>query len=348
MKDKLITYSFIIFIFIFMILGIFIKDKEVSTLERRKLTTSVGELDSYLVDQFPFRDNLINTKSIFLNKVYLNKINHNVVDYNNNLFEIDSKVNEKSVKHLINKISTINNLYDIKNAYFIMIPDKNYYVDNYIPKMDYNYMEDLIKSNLDSNISYIDILDTLSLDSYYLTDIHFKQDKLDNLVYRIKDNLNLKEVSFTYTKYEYSPFYGSLYSKGSNKSISDKITILYDEGVYSSSVYNYELDKYTTIYDKNNFKNIDKYDIFLDGASGLVNISNNSIANGRELVMFRDSFSSTLAPLLIKYYKKITLIDLRYISSMNLKNNVDININSNTDVLFIYSIPVINNSFSIK
>lgn len=360
MKNILVSYVFVITLFIFMISSILIEDKTVSYTERRELSKLpniselsnkdneyFSELNSYLEDHFTLRDSLRNNKSFILNKILLNKINHNVVDYNNNLYEIDDKVNDKSIKHLLNKINLINKLYDIDNEYFIMIPDKNYYIDN-IPKMDYKYLEDTLKNNLDSKIKWIDIKDDLDINSYYKSDIHFKMDKLSSMVSTIKKNMNLEEYNINYIKEEYKPFYGTLYSKGSNKSISDSITLLYSDNIKSSKVYNYEKKKYTSIYNKEYFNNVDSYDIFLSGASPVLVIENSNSLNNRELVMFRDSFSSSLAPLLVDNYSRITLVDLRYISSMNIKNVEEIRINKDTDVMFIYSVPIINNSFSLK
>ena len=62
--------------------------------------------------------------------------------------------------------------------------------------------------------------------------------------------------------------------------------------------------------------------------------------------MFRDSFGSSLAPLLIEKYSKITMIDLRYIGSKYLESVL--NLSGNEDVLFIYSNVIINNSFTLK
>jgi len=49
--------------------------------------------------------------------------------------------------------------------------------------------------------------------------------------------------------------------------------------------------------------------------------------------------------LLLSSYSKITLVDTRYISPTILGNYIDF---SNKDVLFIYSISIINNSYSLK
>ena len=55
-------------------------------------------------------------------------------------------------------------------------------------------------------------------------------------------------------------------------------------------------------------------------------IYNENSFNDKELIIFRDSFASSLTPLLIKYYSKITLIDNRYIDIKNFLNLIEINI----------------------
>ena len=64
-----------------------------------------------------------------------------------------------------------------------------------------------------------------------------------------------------------------------------------------------------------------------------------------ELVVFRDSFGSSLAPLLAGSYRKITLIDLRYISSDLLESYVRF---QEQDVLFLYSALIWNQSGTIR
>ena len=67
--------------------------------------------------------------------------------------------------------------------------------------------------------------------------------------------------------------------------------------------------------------------------------------NKKELVIFRDSFASSLAPLLLDGYKKITLIDLRYLDSDLLNEYISF---SNQDILFLYNTTIINNSNVLK
>ena len=63
------------------------------------------------------------------------------------------------------------------------------------------------------------------------------------------------------------------------------------------------------------------------------------------MIIFRDSFGSSITPLLIPYYSKITVIDNRYIASDYLTNYIEFN---DQDVLFLYSTLIVNNSGSLK
>ena len=86
-------------------------------------------------------------------------------------------------------------------------------------------------------------------------------------------------------------------------------------------------------------KSADKYDIYLNGATSLITVENPNANTDKELLLFRDSFGSSIAPLLVENYKKITLIDIRYMSSTLLEQYIDF---ENQDVLFLYSALVLN------
>ena len=85
-----------------------------------------------------------------------------------------------------------------------------------------------------------------------------------------------------------------------------------------------------------------KYDLFLSGASSIQKIINENVDNGRKLILFRDSFGSSIAPLIAGQYEEILLIDLRYINYSILSDYIDFSEFANQDVLFLYSSRVIN------
>ena len=89
----------------------------------------------------------------------------------------------------------------------------------------------------------------------------------------------------------------------------------------------------------------DPYELFLSGPKSLLTIENPSAHTEKELIVFRDSFGSSIAPLLAEGYAKITLVDIRYLSPQMLDRFITF---TDQDVLFLYSVSVLNNSVTIK
>ena len=85
----------------------------------------------------------------------------------------------------------------------------------------------------------------------------------------------------------------------------------------------------------------------MESIGGSISIKVNQKISGeeKELIVFRDSFGSSLIPLLAEGYQTITLVDIRYIQSEFLSNFVDF---TDKDVLFLYSTVVLNNSETLK
>ena len=128
---------------------------------------------------------------------------------------------------------------------------------------------------------------------------------------------------------------------------SDTIKYLTNDVLDSCVVTSYDtgkpVEKY--IYDMEEAFGKDPYEMFTSGSDALITIENPLAETERELVMFRDSFGSSLAPLLVQGYSKITLADIRYINPAMLGAFIDF---ENCDVLFIYSTMLLNNSMAFK
>ena len=85
--------------------------------------------------------------------------------------------------------------------------------------------------------------------------------------------------------------------------------------------------------------------MFLSGSVSLLTIENPAAQTDRELIIFRDSFGSSIAPLLVQGYKTVTLVDIRYLSPAMLGRFIDFH---GQDVLFLYSTLVLNNGQSLQ
>ena len=355
-KDIVVTIVFLITIISLFLINIIKKDTDISIAERRKLATMpelttkslfdgtyFKKFDSYVTDQFIERDTFrkikidieLSTKGEY-NNLYL---------YDDYIIEEIFPLNSNSINNLTNKINYIKDTYlnDNSNIYYTIIPDKNYFINNGNLKLDYNKLQDMMKNNL-SNINYINIFDKLTLDNYYKTDTHWKEEDLFNVANTIANQMNF-DITNNNVVNTITTFKGSYAGRLSVTKDTDTIKTISNPSINNSSVYNYETKKYTDIYDYTKINSLDKYDIYLSGAVPIIDITNNNTSSDKELIVFRDSYGSSLIPLLIEGYKKITVIDIRYISSKILNKYIDFN---DQDVLFMYSILTINNSFSIR
>jgi hypothetical protein len=121
----------------------------------------------------------------------------------------------------------------------------------------------------------------------------------------------------------------------------DELVWMESELLKDCKVYNYETGKYGSVYDSTKLEGNDLYETFLSGPVSLLTIENPHAETDKELIIFRDSFGSSIAPLLVQGYKTVTLVDVRYISSAMLDRFIDFH---GQDVLFLYSTLVLNNS----
>lgn len=355
-KDIVVTIIFLFTIIALFLINVIKEDTDISVAERRKLATMpelttkslfdgtyFKKFDSYVTDQFVERDAFrkikidieLSTKGEY-NNLYL---------YDDYIIEEIFPLNSNSINNLTNKINYIKDTYlnDNSNIYYTIIPDKNYFVNNGNLKLNYNKLQDMMKNNL-SNINYINIFDKLTLDNYYKTDTHWKEEDLFNVANTIANQMNF-DITNNNVVNTITTFKGSYAGRLSVTKDIDTIKTISNPSTLNSSVYNYETKKYTDIYDYTKINSLDKYDIYLSGAVPIIDIINNNTSSDKELIVFRDSYGSSLIPLLIEGYKKITVIDIRYISSKILNKYIDFN---DQDVLFMYSILTINNSFSIR
>ena len=96
------------------------------------------------------------------------------------------------------------------------------------------------------------------------------------------------------------------------------------------------------VYDTEAFSNIDPYDLYLKGPQPLVVLENPNAGQNKTLYLFRDSFGSSLAPLLAASYSKVVLIDLRYLASPAVQQLIAFEPGS--EALFLYSSQILNDS----
>ncbi len=308
-------------------------------------------LEKYITDQFPMRDGFRSINAAIRMKLLRQTDNNSIYLADGHISEFQSTLSEGSVVSAADKLNTIYDKY-IKGTnakvYYSVIPDKNYYLaeKNGYPSLNYDKMIALYTANV-KNMEYINLFDTLSADSFYTTDSHWKQEKTSPVIDRLSEKMGFKTRPFDeYEAVKLADFEGVYAPRLALESMSDEIFALTSEVTEGAKVFNLETNKTTVgVYDKSKLKGYDKYDVFLSGAAAFLTVENPLATEKKELVLFRDSFGSSLAPLMLEGYSKITVVDIRYISSQILGEYVDF---TNCDVLFIYNTQILNQSSILK
>ena len=337
--------------------------KDISQAERRPLAQmpefSLSALESgqfrekfedYSLDQFPFRDGFRTLKSLFHTQVLGMKDNNGIYLTKGIAVKQEYPLNETSLEAAIRKFDTIHeNFLGESRCFFALVPDKGYYLAE--PSghlaMDYEALYAKLETGLPWAVQ-IDLRQALTAGDYYRTDTHWRQECLLPAAEVICKALGVtapKGEDYSQIQSE-RPFYGVYYGQAALPMEPDTLTWLESETLRQCTVYDYETGKTGAVYDTAKLtESRDPYDVFLSGARALLTIENPNAKTDRELIVFRDSFGSSMVPLLLEDYAKVTLVDIRYVSSAKLDSFLDFH---GQDVLFLYSTLVLNNSASLK
>lgn len=351
-KNVIVTIGFVVIIIGVFLTNIIAKDRQISTTERRKLAQlpemSVAKIisgdvmekwEDYVADQFVARDLFRTIKSAWSMNIFKQKDNNDLFIKDEAIYKMEYPLREKNIQKSADKINEVYEKYlQNMNVYYAIIPDKNYYLENDDDlKFDYEKAKQIMQNKL-TQMNYIDIWRDLKLEDYYKTDLHWKQESLQDVVKQIQESMNLESrEDVSYSTKDMGDFYGTYYGQLGLKLPPDTLYVLTNDVLENCTTYNYENKKTGKVYEQS--ASADKYDIYLSGATPIISVENPNAKTNKELLLFRDSFGSSLAPLLVENYSKITLIDLRYISSKLLEDYIDF---EDQDVLFLYSTVVLN------
>lgn len=364
LRYYLTSAVFVLMLFLFATAHILLPDGDVSVSERRPLEQfpkvtvqsimngSFGDkLEKYLLDQFPLREPLRTLKSIWQFEVYKQSDNNGIYIIDDHVLKLDSVLKEDEIAAMIANTNKVYESYlQGMNVSFGLIPDKNYFAaaQHGYPVLDYTRMEQLLQNGLNEDIRYLGMTPfaDLTLDDYYRTDLHWKQEALQPVVNALAQALDFSPTELDFCdQTAYSPFYGSYYGQSALNIEPDELTTFSNPAIEQCIVTSPEFKGEKPVYDPNDFVEMDGYNVFLGGPLGIVTVENPNGKTGKELVIFRDSFASSLAPLLMEGYDKITLVDLRYLASINVGRFVEFN---EQDVLFLYSTTLVNSGKLLK
>ena len=307
------------------------------------------DFEAYSLDQFPFRDALRTMKAQVMRSLFRQLDHHGIYVAQGHAAKLIYPLKEASVQSAAQKFTTLYETYLTESkVYLSIIPDKGYFLaePNGYPALDYQRMVSLMQEGMPF-AQYVDLTGRLSLESYYRTDPHWRQERLLGAANALVTAMGGSPLTEKYASVTAeAPFYGAYYGQAALPMAGDTLTCLTSETLEQCTVWNWETGKTAQgVYDWEKLTGKDPYEGYLYGAAAGLEVKNPNARTDRELILFRDSFAGGLAPLLVEEYAKITLVDTRYVAPQLLPEWLEFH---GQDVLFLYSALLLNESGSLK
>lgn len=319
---------------------------DVSSLMSGKFMT---DFEKYTLDQFPMRDAFRSLKGWVSKYIFLQTDNNDLYEHNGVVTKMEYPMREDSIEYACRTFDRVYEQYlqDTDcNVYLSLIPDKNafYAQDSGHLAMDYAAFFEQMQQGMPF-AQYIDIAPLLSGDDYYATDTHWRQEHLVDVSNTLAAGMGVT-LPDKYTEHTADvPFQGVYCGQYGLPLEPDTMRYLTNDLIDGMTVHDLQNDRTIPMYDEAKLTDVNGYELFVGGSLSLITIENPQINTQKELVIFRDSFCASVAPLLAQGYSKVTLVDIRYIPSASLDTILTFD---DQDVLFLYSTLVLNNSHTLK
>ena len=362
MYSGVVVFSFFLLLTGFAVAAICTPDKEISKSERRYYEqmpkwslasvmngSYMRDMENYLLDQFVGRDSFRIAKTEIETSLFGKTDANNYVKEGDTLFELDYDWSKKQVSKTTEEFAKLQKgHFSDAQVYYAVIPDKaSFLPEEKYPVGNDGYILSQLKEYL-TEASYIDLYPYLTLQDYYKTDLHWKQESVLDVAEVLLSQMQgtqWNQDDYTETLIT-DEFLGAYAGAAAYQITPDELYGLTSEVIENALVYDFESNKETSVYAPEKIDGTDAYDYYLWGARALLTMKNPLCENGKKLLLFRDSFGSSIAPLLLEGYEEIALVDLRYMSADYLPQLLELD--EYDDVLFLYSENILRNSGSLK
>lgn len=361
-KNAAVVLAAALFVFVFFAWNLLKPAQAESLSERRPLAQLpaadaeavlsgdfMENFETYALDQFPLRDGFRAVKACVSLYALGQGDNNGIYVQDGYAAKLDYPMDTASIDYAAGRFQYVYDRYLAgreSGVFFALIPDKNFFMaeENGYPAIDYEAFAARIREKTPF-AEFIDLAPALELSDYYRTDTHWRQEKITDVAQLLAERMGTSiPGEYTVQRVE-APFYGVYSGQSALPLQPDTLCYLETPALESCTVYDYETGETIPVYALEKAGGRDPYELFLSGSKSLLTIENPRATTDRALILFRDSFGSSLAPLLVDGYAKITLVDIRYISPALLDRFIAFD---DQDVLFLYSVSILNSSETIK
>lgn len=350
------TLGFVVYIGGFFTLQLLGQDKTFSDLENRPLAgkpvwsqdkffngTYGKDVEKYIADQFPFRNQFIAIKSqseLMLQKKENNGVYIGEDDYFLQKFNVpDKQLMKKNIEY-------INRFAESFDVYFMLAPTATKIYAEKLPNFAMPYDEESfieeVSGGLGQKVHKIDVLETMKAhkneEIYYKTDHHWTTLGAYYGYEAFCEGYGIEPmlISAFERVIGSNSFYGSLFSKGNfTFAKPDTLELFIPKVEETLDVYYMGSDKHTdSLYEMSHLDKKDKYSVFLDNNHPIIQIKT-GVKNGKKLAIVKDSYANALIPFLTNHFEEIHVLDLRF---LNMPIATYMRSNDLKDVLMLYNV----------
>lgn len=291
------------------------------------------DYETYLNDQFVFRDQWISMKS-WLEKAMLKQENNGIYfgkdDY---LFEKMLNENEQlsiNVAHLKKFIELQN-----QQSIYVAMPLSSYMVyPNYLPKHAPYYNQ---KAWVDEHLQSLNTIDVFTpllnhKDMYYRNDHHWTLKGAYLAYVQIMEAMQIQPLPYEdFEIFGVEGFLGTYHAKAKSKHHrADRFEYINPKISY----YEFNNEKQGSLIDASKLSQKDKYASLLWGNVGYGKIVVNEVLQPKKMMVIKDSYANSVIPFLTYHFDEIEIVDLRHYSG-SVKGLLEDN--EISEVLFLYS-----------
>jgi hypothetical protein len=284
-----------------------------------------SRFDSYVADQFPFRDRWIALKSTLdrlagqtkSNGVFLGKDGHLIQDF--------AAPSEENYRRTMDALAGFLNRHDDLSACVMVVPTAVTVLADKLPALVYagdegGYIDRLVEDLSETPATFIDLRPDFfaargDVQLYYRTDHHWTSDgaRLAYLALARAAGLPTDTGSFE-RRLLAGGFQGTLSAvSGFRMNDSEDLWgyVPGDDAPQLVATWVGENRRSASLYAEECLDTRDKYAVFLGGNFPQIRIET-TVNNGRALLVLKDSYANCLIPFLAACYQKLVVVDPRY------------------------------------
>ncbi|MGN1418901.1 MAG: DHHW family protein [Acutalibacteraceae bacterium] len=330
-----------------------LSEKENRVLAKRPVLTFSSVTDgsfmknfeSWLSDQFPFRDILISLKTSADRLTGKKEENGVYIGSDGFLFEKQTAYDEKQVKEITDAMNDFAKQNKSIRTSAVISPNSGLILSDLMPKgtgeADQEEQLSKIKNKL-SGVLWTDCQKAFEnaddkKELFYRTDHHWTTRAAYLAFSSLMKTWEISTKGQEYSFYTVSnDFSGTLASSSGVSSSKDEIQICVPTDKKHLYTVHYESsgEKTASLFQREKLEQKNQYEVFLGGNFDKVIVSTNAETD-RQLLIFKDSYANCMISMLTPYFSKIVIIDPRYYSG-NLSSVLEEY--SFTHAVFIYNL----------